>query len=211
MTRRSRPALACTAHISEWVWVAPATICLCDASATEVLNAVATNKSTSRVTNLWIVLRMLRKFSLIRSTTNVSVNSHQWSCIARHQGRSVWYCLKSSAGLSHAIASDIQVWSVGGASPGASMLLIVSAISSGQPSSVLVQHGIFRSRRGRFVSMPPLCERHRPFGLPRPITAPTAAAKRELSLANSMGQLDAGDRDGGVRERLEPSHRRTAQ
>src|SRR5450755_3647248 len=90
------------------------------------------------------------------------------------------------------------------------MLLIVSASSSGQPSSVLVQHWIFRSRRGRFVSMPPRCERHRPFGLPRPITAPMAAAKRELSLANSMGQLDAGSRDGGVRERLEPSHRRTA-
>src|SRR5450631_3674014 len=58
--------------------------------------------------------------------------------------------------------------------------------------------------------MPPRCERHRPFGLPRPITASTAAAKRELSLANSMGQLDAGDRDGGVRERLELNHRRTA-
>src|ERR1019366_2125308 len=39
---------------------------------------------------------------------------------------------------------------------------------------------------------------------------PTAAAKQELSLANAMGQLDAGDRDGRVRERLEPSHRRTA-
>src|ERR1022692_4514872 len=58
--------------------------------------------------------------------------------------------------------------------------------------------------------MPPLCECHRPFGLPRPITAPTAAAKRELPLANSMDKLDAGDRDGCVRERLEPSHRRTA-
>src|SRR5450631_4638186 len=54
--------------------------------------------------------------------------------------------------------------------------------------------------------MPPRCERHRSFGLPRPITAPMSSAKRELSLANSMGQLDAGDRDGGVRERLEPSH-----
>ncbi len=40
--------------------------------------------------------------------------------------------------------------------------------------------------------------------------APTPAAKRELSLANAMGQLDASDRDGRVRERLEPSHRRTA-
>src|SRR5450631_2638118 len=51
-----------------------------------------------------------------------------------------------------------------------------------------------------------------PTRVPTPIPSsgtaksPASSAKRELSLANSMGQLDAGDRDGGVRERLEPSH-----
>ena len=40
--------------------------------------------------------------------------------------------------------------------------------------------------------------------------APTAAAKRELPLANSMRQFDASNCDGRVRERFEPSHRRTA-
>ena len=40
--------------------------------------------------------------------------------------------------------------------------------------------------------------------------APTAAAKRELPLANSMRQFDASNFDGRVRERFEPSHRRTA-
>jgi hypothetical protein len=48
--------------------------------------------------------------------------------------RSVWYSLKPSAGLSHDIASDIHVWSVGGASAGASRLLMVTEISFGHPS-----------------------------------------------------------------------------
>ena len=56
---------------------------------------------------------------------------------------------------------------------------------------------------------PLLCECHRPFRLPRPAAAPTATAKRELSLANAMGEFDASDRDRRVCERLEPSHRRT--
>src|SRR5450759_4650741 len=53
-----------------------------------------------------------------------------------------------------------------------------------------------------------LCECHRPFVLPRPATTPTATAKRKLPLPNPMGQLDAGNRDGRIRERLEPGHRR---
>src|SRR5450755_1115882 len=69
---------------------------------------------------------------------------------------------------------------------------------------------ILVATRPLFSRSPFLPECHHPFGLPRPTTAPTAAAKRELSLANAMGQLDASDRDGRVRERLEPSHRRTA-
>src|SRR5882724_766629 len=55
-----------------------------------------------------------------------------------------------------------------------------------------------------------LRECHRPFVLPRPTTAPTATPKRELSLTNAMGQLDACDRDGRIRECLESGHRRTA-
>jgi hypothetical protein len=47
---------------------------------------------------------------------------------------SVWYSLKPSAGLSHDIASDIHVWSVGWASAGASKLLMVTEISFGHPS-----------------------------------------------------------------------------
>jgi hypothetical protein len=35
----------------------------------------------------------------------------------------------------------------------------------------------------------------------------TPAAKRELSLANTVGEFDAGDRDGGIGERLEACHR----
>src|ERR1019366_4754163 len=55
-----------------------------------------------------------------------------------------------------------------------------------------------------------LCECHRPFRFARPATAPTATTERELPLANTMGELDAGNRDGRVLERLEASHRRTA-
>jgi hypothetical protein len=40
--------------------------------------------------------------------------------------------------------------------------------------------------------------------------APTATAKRELSLANAMRELDAGNRNRRVRERFESSHRRAA-
>jgi hypothetical protein len=62
-----------------------------------------------------------------------------------------------------------------------------------------------------FVFRPSLlCERRRPFCLPRRTTAPTAATERELPLANAMGKLDAGDRDGRVRKRLEPGQRRAA-
>ena len=45
-----------------------------------------------------------------------------------------------------------------------------------------------------------LCECHRPFHFPRPATAPTTTAKRELSLANAMRKLDAGNRNRRVRE-----------
>src|ERR1035438_5313500 len=82
--------------------------------------------------------------------------------------------------------------------------LCLSIDGSGASRDILVATRPLSSRS------PFLPECHHPFGLPRPTTAPTAAAKRELSLANAMGQLDASDRDGRVRERLEPSHRRTA-
>src|SRR5450755_1438625 len=59
-------------------------------------------------------------------------------------------------------------------------------------------------------SRPLLYECHRPFVLPGPATASTATSKRELSLANAMCQLNSGNGDGRIRERLEPSHRRTA-
>src|ERR1700730_5109544 len=55
-----------------------------------------------------------------------------------------------------------------------------------------------------------LCECLCPFRLARPATTSTATAKRELSLANAMRELDAGKRDGRVRERFESSHRRAA-
>ena len=55
-----------------------------------------------------------------------------------------------------------------------------------------------------------LCECHCPFRFPRPVTAAASTPKRELSLANTMGEFDAGDRNGRARERLEPGHRRTA-
>ena len=45
-----------------------------------------------------------------------------------------------------------------------------------------------------------LCECHCPFRLARQAMAPTATAKRELSLANPMRELNAGNRD-----RLPPS------
>src|ERR1022692_3307460 len=57
---------------------------------------------------------------------------------------------------------------------------------------------------------PLLCECHRPFGFARPATPPSTTPKRELSLANAMGQLDAGNRDGRVCEGLEGRHRYTA-
>jgi hypothetical protein len=43
-----------------------------------------------------------------------------------------------------------------------------------------------------------LCECRRPLVLARPATAPTTTTERELSLANTMGELDAGNRDGRV-------------
>src|SRR5271169_1698154 len=59
-------------------------------------------------------------------------------------------------------------------------------------------------------STPALCECHRPFVLARPTTAAPATPERELSLANTVGELDAGNRDRRVLERLEPRHRCTA-
>lgn len=41
-----------------------------------------------------------------------------------------------------------------------------------------------------------LCECHCPFRLARPAMTPTATAKRELSLATAMRELDAGNRNG---------------
>ena len=55
-----------------------------------------------------------------------------------------------------------------------------------------------------------LCECRCPFRFPRPVTAAASTPKRELSLANTMGEFDAGDRNGRARERLEPGHRRTS-
>jgi hypothetical protein len=65
--------------------------------------------------------------------------------------------------------------------------------------------------RSVIAPRPLLCECHRPFVLPRPATTPTATAERKLPLPNSMGQLDASNRDGGVRERLEPGDRSRAR
>jgi hypothetical protein len=65
--------------------------------------------------------------------------------------------------------------------------------------------------RGYFVRDEALFSRN-PFyataiaGLSRPITASMTPSKRELSLANAMGQLDPPNRGGCVRERLEPRH-----
>src|ERR1039457_3586279 len=84
------------------------------------------------------------------------------------------------------------------------MVGYMADLGSGASRDILV------ATRPLFSRSPFLPECHHPFGLPRPTAAPTAAAKRELPLANAMGQLDASDRDGRVRERLEPSHRRTA-
>jgi hypothetical protein len=53
-------------------------------------------------------------------------------------------------------------------------------------------------------------ESHRPFGFPRPATATSATPKRELVLANAVGEFDAGERNGRVVERLEASHRGAA-
>src|SRR5450631_4215139 len=71
---------------------------------------------------------------------------------------------------------------------------------------VLVHHGILSSCFEPLL----LCECHRPFRFPRPATAPTTTSERELSLANAMGELDAGNRDGRVCEGLEARHRCTA-
>src|SRR5450631_4451573 len=48
---------------------------------------------------------------------------------------------------------------------------------------------------------------HRPFVFARPAATSTTSSKRELPLTNSVRKLDASDRDGRVRERLEPGHR----
>src|ERR1022692_1511426 len=65
--------------------------------------------------------------------------------------------------------------------------------------TVLVHRGIL-VQRTLFASTPFLCQSYCPFRLSRPTTTPTAAAKRELSLANPVGQLDPCNRDGCVRE-----------
>src|ERR1035441_9496719 len=79
-----------------------------------------------------------------------------------------------------------------------------------QPSGCGAMRDIRVAARPLCPSRSLLCERHRAFVLRRPATATPATPQRELSLANAMGQLDASDRDGRVRQRLEPSHRRTA-
>jgi hypothetical protein len=55
-----------------------------------------------------------------------------------------------------------------------------------------------------------LRERHCPRVLARPATAPTAATKREFPLSSVMGQLDAGNRNCCILERLETGRRCTA-
>ena len=50
------------------------------------------------------------------------------------------------------------------------------------------------------ISQQLLRERHRPLSFPRPAAAPTATPEGELSLANPMGEFDAGERDGRVCE-----------
>jgi hypothetical protein len=54
------------------------------------------------------------------------------------------------------------------------------------------------------------CGSDRPFGLPRPAAATTTTPKREPVLANTVGEIDAGDRNGRVVERLEAGHRGAA-
>jgi len=67
---------------------------------------------------------------------------------------------------------------------------------------MLMRSGVSRSFGSR--------ESHRPFGFPRPATAMTATPKRELVLANTVGEFDAGDRNGCIVERLKASHRGAA-
>ena len=66
-------------------------------------------------------------------------------------------------------------------------------------SGMLMRSGVPQSCGSR--------ESHRPFGFPRPATATTATPKRELLLANTVGEFDAGERNGRIVERLEASHR----
>ena len=57
----------------------------------------------------------------------------------------------------------------------------------------------------------PSRERDCPFLFPRSATPTTAAIHVELHFPNAMRQLDPGDRDGRVLERLEARHRLASQ
>jgi hypothetical protein len=80
------------------------------------------------------------------------------------------------------------------------IVLEMSAKTAPIVSLALVQRDISVVMRPFHASGMLLRECHRPFVLLRPTTAPTATPKRELSLMNAMGQLDACDRDGRIRE-----------
>jgi len=76
-----------------------------------------------------------------------------------------------------------------------------------QPSGCGAMRDIRVAARPLCPSRSILCERHRPFVLRRPATATPATPQRELPLANTVRELNAGDRDRGVRERPEAGHR----
>ena len=76
---------------------------------------------------------------------------------------------------------------------------------------VLVQCGILRTQLGHRAIRDTSSESHRPFILAGPAAAPTAAAKRELSLTNTVGELDAGMVTAALAKDLNPAidaHRR---
>jgi hypothetical protein len=62
--------------------------------------------------------------------------------------------------------------------------------------------------RERYCRSPRISrEGHGPFPLEGPIAqSAIGSTQHELPLANAMGEFDAGDRDGGVRERFEAGH-----
>jgi hypothetical protein len=66
--------------------------------------------------------------------------------------------------------------------------------------------------RERYCRSPRISrEGHGPLPLEGPIAeSAIGSTQHELPLANAMGEFDAGDRDGGVRERFEAGHRCTS-